>query len=50
MLTSSPHTRTRAPAQAHAHVCKNVYAFKADTHEEGHVRIFVVMIVVSDHN
>lgn len=50
MSTSSPHTHTRAPAQAHAHVRKNVYAFKADTHKEGSIRIFVVMIVVSDHN
>ena len=50
MLASNPHTHSRSPAQTHAHVCKNVYAFKADIHKEGSIRIFVVMIVVSDYN
>lgn len=50
MLTSGLHTHIHVQAQTHAHVCENVYAFKADTHKEGSIRLFTVMIVVSDHN
>lgn len=50
MLTSGLHIHPHVQAQTHAHVCENVYAFKADTHKEGSIRIFIVMIVVSDHN